>query len=298
VIELVDVTKRYGPVRALDGVSLALEPGVTLGLVGESGSGKSTVGRLVVGLERPSSGELRFKGRPYPRSARRLRPLRRIVSMVFQDPYDSLDPRFTIGDVVAEPLRAHRRPDGGRVRALLDLVGLEGVPPDTLPGALSGGQRQRVGVARALALQPQIVICDEPTSALDVSVQAQILNLLLALQRDQGLGYLFISHDLDVVRRMSDEVIVLYAGSIMEQGPASQVATRPRHPYTTALVAAIPGEAPDRRRLADRPRLAEGMVSAAAEGCPFSTRCPRVQDRCRAERPPLADGLACFFPGS
>ncbi len=296
MIELVDVQKRYGPVRALDGVSLTIEVGRTIGLVGESGSGKSTAGRLVIGLERPTAGELRFRGARYPRSARGLRDVRRAVSMVFQDPYDSLDPRFTIGQVVDEPLRANGVRDRERVRSLLDLVGLEGVPESTSPGELSGGQRQRVGVARALALQPQIVVCDEPTSALDVSVQAQILNLLLTLQRDQGLGYLFISHDLDVVRRMSDEVVVLYAGSIMERGPAATVAARPRHPYTQALVSAIPGTSPAERRLDARVRLPDGVATAAATGCPFSTRCPKVADRCLSERPALVDGVACHFP--
>ena len=303
VISLVDVHKRYGPVRALDGVSFDLEPGRTVGLVGESGSGKSTAGRLILGLERPTSGELRFHGTAYPRTSRKLRPIRRAVSMVFQDPYDSLDARFKVRDVVAEPLRAHGLwRDGGaaRVEELLAAVGLEGVARETYPTELSGGQRQRLGIARALATGPALVVCDEPTSALDVSVQAQILNLLLRLQTDLGVGYLFITHDLDVVRRISDDVVVLYAGTVVERGPAAEVAVRPQHPYTQALVSAIPSADPEHRRLAGRRPAPEGIASAAVTGCPFATRCPRVTGICRAERPPLAGGahaVACHHPG-
>jgi oligopeptide/dipeptide ABC transporter ATP-binding protein len=303
VISLADVHKRYGPVRALDGVSLELQPGRTVGLVGESGSGKSTAGRLILGLERPTAGELLFHGAPYPRTSRRLRPLRRTVSMVFQDPYDSLDARFKVRDVVAEPLRAHglwRNGGAERVDELFAAVGLEGVARETYPTELSGGQRQRLGIARALATAPDLVVCDEPTSALDVSVQAQILNLLLRLQAELGVGYLFITHDLDVVRRISDDVVVLYAGTVVEQGPAADVALRPQHPYTQALVGAIPSADPANRRLAGRRPAPEGIASAAATGCPFATRCPRVTEICRAERPPLTGGahaVACYHPG-
>jgi oligopeptide/dipeptide ABC transporter ATP-binding protein len=291
-------------VRALDGVSLDLEPGRTTGLVGESGSGKSTAGRLILGLERPTSGELRFHGRLYPRTSRKLRPIRRAVSMVFQDPYDSLDARFRVRDIVAEPLRAHGLWRGGgaaRVDELLAAVGLEGVARDTYPTELSGGQRQRLGIARALATAPDLVVCDEPTSALDVSVQAQILNLLLRLQADLGVGYLFITHDLDVVRRISDDVVVLYAGTVVERGPAVEVARRPQHPYTQALVSAIPSADPAARRLADRRPEPEGIASAAVTGCPFATRCPRVTEICRTDRPALAGGVhavACHHPGA
>jgi oligopeptide/dipeptide ABC transporter ATP-binding protein len=302
VISLSDVHKRYGPVRALDGVTLELEPGRTLGLVGESGSGKTTAGRLILGLERPTSGELQFRGEPYPRGARGLRGVRRSVAMVFQDPYDSLDARFHVRDIVAEPLRAQGLwRDGGRARVaeLLAAVGLEGVRDDAYPQELSGGQRQRLGIARALATGPELVVCDEPTSALDVSVQAQILNLLLRLQSELGVGYLFITHDLDVVRRISDDVVVLYAGTVVERGPAADVARRPRHPYTLALVGAIPSADPEHRRLADRRPAAEGIATAAATGCPFATRCPKVTDICRTERPLLGGGahaVACHHP--
>ena len=288
VISLNDVHKRYGPVRALDGVSLELEPGRTLGLVGESGSGKTTAGRLILGLERPTSGKLQFRGQPFPGGARGLRRVRRSVAMVFQDPYDSLDARFRVRDIVAEPLRAQglwRAGGRERVEELLSAVGLEGVRPDAYPQELSGGQRQRLGIARALATRPELVVCDEPTSALDVSVQAQILNLLMRLQAELGVGYLFITHDLDVVRRISDDVIVLYAGTIVERGPAAEVAHRSRHPYTQALVSAIPSADPEHRRLAGRRPAPEGIATAAATGCPFATRCPKVTDICRAERP-------------
>ncbi len=301
MIEVRDVSRHYGSTRAVDGVSLALHRNRTVGLVGESGCGKSTLARLLLGLERPTRGELRFRGQPYPRSARRLRELRASVATVFQDPYDSLDPRFRVEEVVAEPLRAHGRwRDGGhaRVAGLLGSVGLGAVPLDTPSAELSGGQRQRLGIARALALEPEILVLDEPTSALDVSVQAQILNLLLDLQRERELGYLFISHDLEVVRRMSDEIVVLYAGSVMERGAAAEVCARPRHPYTRALLSAFPGHAPDARRLDGRVRLADDR-SGSHDGCPFVSRCPRAQERCRVERPLLggvSHGVACHFP--
>ena len=290
IVELERVTKRFGGVTAVDEVSLALHPGRTLGVVGESGCGKSTTARLIVGLERPSAGELRFNGAPYGRSGRTLRAARKAIGMIFQDPYESLDARFTVGDVVAEPLDTHgvrRGERADRVRELLDSVGMSGIDPGAYPAQFSGGQRQRIGIARALALDPELVVCDEPTSALDVSVQAQILNLLLELQRERGVGLLVISHDLHVVRRMSDEVAVMYAGMVVEQGPAEAVTRSPRHPYTRALLDAIPGTSPAERRLRDRPRAAEGIASAAAAGCPYSTRCPLATDVCRAEKPAL-----------
>ena len=290
IVELERVTKRFGGVTAVDEVSLALHPGRTLGVVGESGCGKSTTARLIVGLERPSAGELRFNGAPYGRSGRALRAARKAIGMIFQDPYESLDARFTVGDVVAEPLDTHGVRRGARtdrVRELLDSVGMSGIDAGAYPAQFSGGQRQRIGIARALALDPELVVCDEPTSALDVSVQAQILNLLLELQRERGVGLLVISHDLHVVRRMSDEVAVMYAGMVVEQGPAEAVTRSPRHPYTRALLDAIPGTSPAERRLRDRPRAAEGIASAAAAGCPYSTRCPLATDVCRAEKPAL-----------
>jgi ABC-type glutathione transport system ATPase component len=249
LIELCDVHKHYRSVHALDGVSLSIMPGETLGMVGESGCGKSTVARLALGLERPTRGELRFRGRAYPKRTRRLKSVRRHIGIVFQDPYDSLDPRFTLQRIVDEPLRAHGLPhDPKRIAALLTSVGMEHAPLDSYPGEYSGGQRQRIGIARALALEPELVVCDEPTSALDVSVQAQILNLLLQLQRERGLAYLFISHDLEVVRRMSDRLAVIYAGQIVETGDAARITAAPRHPYTRTLLEAVPATRPSERR--------------------------------------------------
>jgi oligopeptide/dipeptide ABC transporter ATP-binding protein len=294
IVELDRVTKRFGGVTAVDAVSLELHAGRTLGVVGESGCGKSTTARLIVGLERPSDGALRFNGTAYGRSARALRAARKAIGMIFQDPYESIDGRFTVGDVVAEPLDIHGVARGGRgerIRELLESVGMGGIDPAAYPAQFSGGQRQRIGIARALALDPELVVCDEPTSALDVSVQAQILNLLLELQRQRGVGLLVISHDLHVVRRMSDEVAVMYAGMVVEQGPAEEVTRSPRHPYTRALLDAIPGTSPAARRLSGRPRAAEGIASAAVAGCPYSTRCPLVTDICRAEKPALEGGV-------
>jgi oligopeptide/dipeptide ABC transporter ATP-binding protein len=290
LIEFVDVTKRFGHVRAVDGMSFAIRPGRTLGMVGESGCGKSTVARLVLGLEHATGGTLRFDGRPYPESDRGLRELRGQVAMVFQDPYESLDPRLSLREIVAEPLKAHgmwRGSGPGRVRELLDAAGLPGADLGSRPGDYSGGGRQRIGIARALASRPRLVVCDEPTSALDVSIQAQIINLLLWLQAEHGLAYLFISHDLDVVRRVSDDVAVVYAGAIMEEGPTAAVSADPRHPYTQALLSAVAGLSPDQRRLDRRIRLGEERA-AAPEGCPFAGRCPAVHDACSA-RPPLQD---------
>jgi oligopeptide/dipeptide ABC transporter ATP-binding protein len=302
LLELRDVHKHYGSVRALDGVTLSVAPGETLGMVGESGSGKSTVGRIALGLERPTKGELRFGGRPYPRTARRLRPVRRRIGLVFQDPYDSLDARFTLRRIVDEPLRAHRLPRGDeRVAELLTSVGMEHVALDSYPGEYSGGQRQRIGIARALALAPELIVCDEPTSALDVSVQAQILNLLLELQRERGLAYLFISHDLEVVRRMSDRLAVIYAGKIVESGPTALVTSAPSHPYTRTLMDAVPATTPSERHVEVPEAAAPAETSSpVTTGCPFAPRCPRRADVCTAEMPPLAARgerlVACHFP--
>jgi ABC-type glutathione transport system ATPase component len=250
LLELRDVHKHYGSVRALRGVSVEIRPGETLGMVGESGSGKSTVGRIVLGLERPTSGSLRFAGRPYPRTTRAMRAVRRRIGIVFQDPYDSLDPRFTVRQIIDEPLRTHGLPSGdARIAELLTSVGMENADPGSYATTYSGGQRQRIGIARALALEPDLIVCDEPTSALDVSVQAQILNLLLALQRERDLAYLFISHDLEVVRRMSDRIAVIREGEIVETGPAAEVTSAPQHPYTRALLAAVPATRPSERRI-------------------------------------------------
>jgi oligopeptide/dipeptide ABC transporter ATP-binding protein len=311
LLELDDVHKHYRSVRALDGVSLSVMPGETLGMVGESGCGKSTAARLALGLERPTRGELRFRGRPYARTPRGMRSVRRHIGIVFQDPYDSLDPRFTLRHIVDEPLRAHGLPrDRKRIEELLVSVGMANAPLDSYPAQYSGGQRQRIGIARALALEPDVLVCDEPTSALDVSVQAQILNLLLELQRERGLAYLFISHDLEVVRRMSDRLAVIYAGKIVETGPASLVTSAPSHPYTRTLLDAVPATQPSGRRSAPvtvgdadaAPAAGAGVAAEAAErtACPFAPRCARRAEVCVATEPPLETHagrlVACHFP--
>ena len=242
-------------VNAVDGVSFEIEEGKTLGLVGESGSGKSTTGYCVLQLLKPTAGSIRFQGKELTDLGRgEIRRMRREMQIVFQDPYSSLDPRMTVGDIVAEPLEVHgvgtRRNRRARVRELLDVVGFNPDYENRYPHEFSGGQRQRVGVARALALNPSLIVCDEPVSALDVSIQAQILNLLKDLQRDFGLTYLFISHDLAVVRSMSDHIAVMKDGKLLETGPADDVYETPKHEYTRALLTAVP--VPDPRRMRER----------------------------------------------
>ncbi|MGZ8571126.1 MAG: ABC transporter ATP-binding protein [Actinomycetota bacterium] len=299
------VTKRYGPRVAVEDVDLDVREGRTLGIVGESGSGKTTCVRLALALERPTSGSIWFRGTPYARSDAKMREVRRRIGFVFQDPYDSLDPRIRIGDVVAEPLRIHGVRRVERLRRAEDLlasVGLPDAPLDSYPSRYSGGGRQRIAIARALSLDPEVLLCDEPTASLDVSVQAQILNLLLELKASRQLSVVFVSHDLDLIRRIADEVMVMYAGRVMETGEADEIHAMPRHPYTVSLLGAVPGFDPHDRKLQGRAPL----VSVAEEaddrtGCPFAPRCPRAQDRCHTSRPPLeavAEGVlaACFFP--
>lgn len=252
IVEISSVSKRFGTVTVLDDVSLTVEYGKTTSLVGESGSGKSTLARIVTGLEKADSGTLLFGGRPRPRRGKAARDLQRTVGVVLQDPYDSLDSRFTVGEVVAEPLRAQGRYRKGgkeRVRELLDLCGMTDIDLDSRITGFSGGQRQRIAIARALACEPDLIVCDEPTSALDVSVQAQILNLLLRLQSECGLAYLFITHDIDVVRRISDHVAVMHRGKIVESGEAAEVTGNPQHPYTQKLLSAVLGSSPHSRKL-------------------------------------------------
>ncbi len=242
-------------VNAVDGVSFEIEEGKTLGLVGESGSGKSTTGYCILQLLKPTAGSIRFQGEELTELGREaIRKMRREMQIVFQDPYSSLDPRMTVGDIVSEPLEVHgvgsRRNRRARVRELLDVVGFNPDYENRYPHEFSGGQRQRVGVARALALNPSLIVCDEPVSALDVSIQAQILNLLKDLQRDFGLTYLFISHDLAVVRSMSDHIAVMKDGKIVETGPADDVYETPKHEYTRALLTAVP--VPDPRKMRER----------------------------------------------
>lgn len=289
-------TRRRGrPVAAVDRVSITVGQNETVGLVGESGSGKSTIARAVLGLTPPSGGEVRFEGEDITRAGRpRRRELSRHLQVVFQDPYGSLSPTRTIGQTLAEPLLAHRlsSPQQAReqVAAMLRRVGL---PPDAMsrfPGEFSGGQRQRVAIARALMPSPRLVICDEPVSALDLSVQAQVLNLLRGLQREYQLSYLFIAHNLAVVRHMSHRIVVLYHGQVMEQGPAAAVYAAPGHPYTRALLQAVP-EADPELQAARRAAGAEPVAPPAAgsgQGCPFAGRCPHVIPGCLTARPPLA----------
>jgi oligopeptide transport system ATP-binding protein len=256
-------------VKAVDGVSFAIQPGRTLGLVGESGSGKSTTGYCILQLVKPTAGSVRFKGKELTTIGRgELRMLRRDMQIIFQDPYSSLDPRMTVGDIVSEPLQIHgvgtRRDRRLRVRDLLDVVGFNPDYENRYPHEFSGGQRQRIGVARALALNPDLIICDEPVSALDVSIQAQILNLLKDLQRDFGLTYLFISHDLAVVRSMSDDIAVMKDGKIVETGVADEVYERPKERYTRALLAAVP--VPDPRKMQERRHERRRLSHSLAQG--------------------------------
>ena len=287
------VERRVGAVRAVDGVDLDVDRGATLGLVGESGCGKTTVGRAVLRLLEPTAGTIRFDGQDVGAlKGEPLRRLRRRMQMIFQDPFASLDPRQSVTSIVAEPLRAHglaHSPDR-RVAELLDVVGLPAGSGARFPHEFSGGQRQRIGIARALAVEPDLIVADEPVSALDVSIQAQVVNLLEELQQRFGLAYLFIAHDLAVVRHISDRVSVMYLGTIVEEGPADAVYERPRHPYTIALLSAVPIPDPAVEARRERVLLAGDMPSPADPpgGCRFHTRCPfRQPTRCHDEVPAL-----------
>jgi peptide/nickel transport system ATP-binding protein len=289
--------RHVGDIRAVDGVTFEIRRGETLGLVGESGSGKTTVGRAILRLYEPTDGRVVFDGRDISKLGEsELRPLRRRMQIVFQDPYASLNPRHSVNRIVGEPLRVHglanRRQAAGRVRELLEIVGLPRDAGGRYPHEFSGGQRQRIGIARALALNPDFIVCDEPVSALDVSIQAQILNLLENLQRDFDLTYLFIAHDLAVVKHISDRIAVMYLGVIVEISPADELYDDPLHPYTISLLSAVPIPDPEVERRRETILLAGDLPSPAnpPPACRFHTRCPYVQPtRCRDEVPSLRE---------
>jgi len=321
ILQVQDLVKHYpvtqgviykrtiGQIKAVDGVTLNLVPGETLGVVGESGCGKSTLARVLMNLEKPTSGTVLYKGQDIFKLGRGdMRRLRRNIQLVMQDPYTSLNPRMTVGDIVGEPFEIHsevapKRSRRQKVQELLDTVGLNPEHINRYPHQFSGGQRQRIGIARALALKPEIIICDEPVSALDVSIQAQVMNLLEKLQGEFGLSYVFIAHDLSVVRHLADRVAVMYLGKIAEIGTEDEIYERPTHPYTQALLSAVPVPDPESRTTKAVIRL-EGDVPSPANppsGCRFRTRCWKAQDICAAKEPELVlrDGSdhpsACHF---
>jgi peptide/nickel transport system ATP-binding protein len=297
--------RAHRTIQAVSGVDLQLRAGRCLALVGESGCGKSTLARLLVRLDEPTSGSIKLNGRELAGVGEgELRALRRDIQMVFQDPYSALNPRLSVGEIVGEPLTVHKIPDrAAKVRELLTSVGIDPAATVRFPGEFSGGQRQRIGIARALALAPQTIVLDEPVSALDVSIQASVLNLLRELQRNQDMAYLFIAHDLAVVRQVADDVAVMYLGKIVEQGPADEVYSRPAHPYTLALMSAVPVPDPPRERSRQRILLTGEVPSPAnpPSGCRFRTRCWKATDKCAREEPVLT-GLtrphlvACHYP--
>ncbi|MGW3289063.1 ABC transporter ATP-binding protein [Streptomyces sp. NPDC001002] len=288
--------KQIGAVKAVDGVDFALGKGETLGIVGESGCGKSTVAKMLVNLEKPTAGSIKYKGEDITTlSGRALRTVRRNIQMVFQDPYTSLNPRMTVGDIIGEPYEIHPEvaPKGDRrkkVQDLLDVVGLNPEYINRYPHQFSGGQRQRIGIARGLALRPEIIVADEPVSALDVSVQAQVINLLDRLQTEFELSYLFIAHDLSIVRHISDRVGVMYLGRIVEIGKDAEIYDHPTHPYTQALLSAVPVPDPEAREHRERIILVGDVPSPTnvPSGCRFRTRCWKAQERCELEVPLLA----------
>ena len=305
------IKREVASVKAVDGVSLEIRPGETLGLVGETGCGKSTLARCIAGLHPVTSGRVIFGGKDITNlSRRRMQPFRRDIQMIFQDPYGSLNPRRRVGSIIGEPFTVHNIASGNerkrRVQDLMERVGLNPEHYNRFPAEFSGGQRQRIGVARALAVRPKLIICDEPVSALDVSIQAQILNLLEDLQTDFGLTYLFIAHDLSVVRHVSDRVAVMYLGKLAEEGQRAEVYGTARHPYTRALLSAAPTADPDEAAARQRIILVGDVPSPLdpPAGCRFHPRCPKAQEVCAQTEPPLevkfgdpdTHRAACHFP--
>jgi oligopeptide/dipeptide ABC transporter ATP-binding protein len=303
--------RRIGTVYAVDGVTFDVKPGETVGLVGESGCGKTTVGRSILRLYEPTSGTVTFEGKAvHLLSLKQMQPLRRDMQMIFQDPFESLNARHTVGKILEEPFAIHNigtaRERKENVQALLEQVGLQPDAVSRFPHEFSGGQRQRIGIARAIALRPKLIICDEPVSALDVSIQSQILNLLLDLQQQMQLTYMFVSHDLAVVKHISDRIAVMYLGKIVEYTKATAIYEEPLHPYTQALISAIPVPDPTAQR---QKIVLSGDVpspSAPPSGCRFHTRCPFVTEKCRELEPDLTDApgtsggshlVACHYAG-